>query len=271
MYLLNLYRYIYVHAYVITYKCSQAHTQSHTNAYPLQVVANDYARRLQAGRNTANTALDGWFSSLLGVTPAMAPPGGWVACELANASMCSVTETAQASAVLLYNAGSQPLPAQPVRLPVLVSPSGGIASWSVLGADGTTHIAAQLVPQAPADVSLRTQYYGVTSLNMTWLAFVAPPLPAVGYSVVFLQPVSAAHDAPLTSHSIVRAVELGAGGTLTNGILTITFDANNLMSSVASTSPSGLPSVALSQSFLYYNSSNGDATNGQNRCVQQPT
>ena len=65
-----------------------------------QVVAFDYARRLAQGRDVANTALSGWVNTLLGLTAssdgASAPPPppstGWVACDLANATICNLTE-----------------------------------------------------------------------------------------------------------------------------------------------------------------------------------
>ena len=72
-----------------------------------QVVAFDYARRLAQGRAAADAALSQWIDTLLGLSaaasagaPPPAPPGGWVACDLANATICSLTEAL--SPVVLY-------------------------------------------------------------------------------------------------------------------------------------------------------------------------
>lgn len=56
-----------------------------------QIVAFDYARRLAQGRSAANVALSGWINTLLPLS-GVSSPEGWFACDLANATICNVTE-----------------------------------------------------------------------------------------------------------------------------------------------------------------------------------
>jgi hypothetical protein len=75
------------------------------------VVAKDYARRLAQGRGATNAALSTWIDTLLGLTQgdgargstaALLPPsGGWVACDLANATICTLTEAIAPVALFL--------------------------------------------------------------------------------------------------------------------------------------------------------------------------
>ena len=228
------------------------------------MVASDYARRLQAGRDTAGAAMVGWLNNLLGLT---APSAGlpWVACELANATLCAPLEEAAGGgggapvALLLYNPQSLARPAAPMRLPV----SG--ASWAVLAGDGVTHLPAQLLPQSPADAALRA-YYGAppAGANASWLAFYAPALPPMGWALLFVQPVATAAEAPLTAASLVRHVELSAAGAeaapavLSNAAITLSFDAaSGLLAGYNSSSPASLAQVPLSQTLLSYTPSTG--------------
>jgi hypothetical protein len=141
---------------------------------------------------------------------------------------------------------------------VLLGP--GAASWAVLASDGVTALPAQLLPASPADAALRTDYYGVPSANMSWLAFAPPPLPAVGYSLVFLVPVAAESDAPSTSGSIVTAIPAYAPTTLRLGSVVLGFDGSGLL---ANYSVDGGLHTPLQQNFLYYASSLGDKTSLQ--------
>lgn len=226
-----------------------------------QTVTYDYARRVQAGRDAAGAAMSLWLDSLLGLPEGAAPPAGWVACELANASICALTETAGAAgapvALVLHNARGIALTNEPVRVPVVLG--GAAASWQVLAGDGLTQLLAQLVPASPADLSLRVNYYGVPAANMSTLAFFAPSVPAAGWAVVFLVPVATAAAAPLTHESVVTSVAVGTPAQLTNGVVNLSFDAAGLLASFASTAPGSLPSAPLHQSLLYYSSNTGDA------------
>ena len=186
-------------------------------------------------------------------------------CDLANATLCAMTEALTGPvAFILYNAQSQVSAGTPVRIPVRTTPPGGGAvTWAVLGPDGVTPIPAQLVPMSVPDVTLRTVYYGAPSANMSWCVFYAPPVPAVGFTTVFLQPVASASLAPETSFSSVRAVTLEAGtvSTLSNGVVTLTFADNGLLSQFASTA-AGVPlSLPLTQTLMSYSSSLGDTEN----------
>jgi alpha-mannosidase len=231
-----------------------------------QVVAFDYARRIQAGRDAANAAMAGWLNGLLGLVAGLP----WAACELANATLCGPLEAdggSRAVALLLYNPQSLARPAAPVRVPV----SGGdaAASWAVLGGDGATHLPAQLLPQSPADAALRA-YYGAPPPggNASWLAFYAPQLPPMGWTLVFLQPVATIADAPFTAASEVRHVELtgttGADPSLSNAAVTLSFDgATGLLASFNSSSTASLPHVALAQTLASYTPSTGADSVGQ--------
>ena len=232
-----------------------------------QVVAFDYARRLSAGRAAAGAAMDAWISALLGVPAGLAV--SWVACDLANATLCDVTAAAAASggavALFLHNAQSQARAAAPLRVPVLVSAAA--PSWAALGGDGATPLAAQLVPASAADASLRAYYGAPAGAAPHWLCFYAPPRPAAGFAVVFVAPVAAPALAPATAPSVVtqHALRAGApGANVSNGVVTLSFDADTgLLSGYASTSPGSAPRVALSQELLAYAPSVGDAADGQ--------
>ena len=251
------------------------HSHTHTLAYvqtagtSKQVVALDYARRLQAGRDTANAALSGWISRLTG-SAGNPPTTGWVACDLANATVCPLTVDNAAAgssiALFIYNSQSAAPRPLPLRIPVLLSPARGVASWLVQAADGVTQVAAQLVPASPADAALRA-YHGGAPVNASWLCFFSPLVPSVGYTLVFLSPVATRAAAPLTAASSVTRAALNNGTTpftLSNGPMTLSFDpATGLLSGFASASPDSLASAPLSQTLQYYSSSKGDAADLQ--------
>ena len=231
-----------------------------------QVVADDYARRLQAGRDAASAAMSGWASALLGLGASKAP-AAWAACDLANATICAPTEALGGAAValFLYNAQAQARDGATLRVPVRLG--AGAASWAVLAADGATPVAAQLVPSSPADQRLRTAYYGAAAANMSLLAFRAPSVPAAGYTLLFLQPVASVVDAPLTFASEVREVLQwpSADTALSNGIVTLGFDAASGQLSSFTSTAAGVPAAAnLSQTLLYYSSNRGDNVSNVN-------
>jgi lysosomal alpha-mannosidase len=255
-----------------------------------QAVAFDYARRLAKGRATADAAISDWLNGLVGTgagTPLL-----FASCDLgANATICPALEAAAAGdgspgsaspvALVLYNPQGHDRVLAPVRLPVALVSASGAASWRVVGSDGSTPLQAQLLPLSAADVSLRTQYYNASAFpaggstgSMSWLAFLAPRVPAMGYTVLFLSPVSSGEDAPETVTSRVVTLDLASSSTLsssastlTNGAVTLTFDpATGLLSSFASTSPGAAgagTAVPVSQTLLFYRASTGDAADGQ--------
>ena len=143
-------------------------------------------------------------------------------------------------------------------MPVRLGP--GVASWAVLSSDGKTALPAQLLPASPEDAILRTDYYGAAAANMSWLAFIPPSLPAVGYSLVFLVPVAAVNDAPSTSVSVVTPVSEGVSSVMTLGNLTLGFDSSGLLANY--TAVGGI-TTALHHNFMYYSSSLGDKTDAQ--------
>ena len=158
-----------------------------------------------------------------------------------------------------HNSNSAPA-SLPLRVPVRLGP--GAASWAVLASDGKTPVPAQLVPASPADTALRTTYYGVPASNMSWLAFIPPPVAAVGYALVFLVPVAAQADAPSTAPSVVSPVPLGAAAELTLGNVTLGFDASGLLANYSDAGAGGL-ATQLRHNFLYYASSRGDTEDKQ--------
>ena len=82
---------------------------------------------------------------------------------------------------------------------------------------------------------MRTSYYGAAAANMSYLTFRAPSVPACGYTLIFLQPVASAADAPLTFASELREMSAAAAAaSLSNGVVTLGFDAaSGLLASFA--------------------------------------
>ena len=167
-------------------------------------------------------------------------------------------------------------------LPLLVLVAG-VTSWAVYGPDGKA-VTAQILPLSPADVTLRGRYGAPTATTTQWLAFIpSVPIPAAGFAVYFLVPAaSAEEEAPLTHISSVQRMKIGqqrlrtnnnggadvtSGATsITNGVLTLSFDATTGHISGLTNAANGL-TTALSQAWMGYIPNQGDKTNGQSRLV----
>ena len=204
-----------------------------------QHVANDYALRLARGRAAANPLISAALATLSGY-----PAAQYVACDLANVTICPTLEDGKAFALILYNQQSTPLASHGTRVPVA---AGG---WSVLDAATGAPLPANALPLTPDDLAIRKDYYGYDSpASIAWLAFVAPAVPAMGFRVVLVQPGARAPPAP-------PATPLLQDATISNGITTLTFSAaTGLLASF-----NGAP---FSQTFLWWNSSTGSKVDDQ--------
>jgi hypothetical protein len=223
-----------------------------------QHVAYDYAKQLSGGINDAIALLGAAARRLTRWAD-----GGFSLCLLANATICPPLEAptpgAPPTMVLLYNALSYPRRTAPVRLPVALSTAPAVASWRVTASDGATPITAQLLPPSAADLTLREKYYDAPAVNMTWLAWLAPEVPPLGYAAFFLEPVAAAGGAPHThaSHaSLHRPSRAAADQVLTNGVVSLTFDGTSGLVAAIDDAASGL-ALPLSQSLFYHRASPG--------------
>ena len=233
-----------------------------------QHVAYDYARRQAWGREDADKLVAQALAKLTGYSAT-----AFASCDLANATICPALEAGQPAAVLIWNQQATPAGVKNVMLPAGFP--AGVASYRVFDSSANA-VAAQVLPLSARDVSLRGAYYNVSNPNnVQWLAFqtsAAAPAPPAGYAVYFIVPSATLEDAPLTAASVVRHVAVrGAGGvrvggsadqTLTNGVLTLTFDGSTGLVRHWANAASGL-SQALGQQYMWYNSSVGNADDGQ--------
>ena len=233
-----------------------------------QHVAYDYARRLAWGREDAAAAASAALNVVLRTNTS------WATCDLANATICPALEASVAASapvlVSAWNARSQALAQAQIRIPVSTPP--GIASFAVADSAGAA-VPAQLLPASPADAALRTAYYGAAPLNASWLVFLAP-LPAAGFAVFKITPSATAAGAPATHLSHPRRVPAAAAAaapvSITNGVVTLAFDAASGLPASYASAALGASPIPLAQSWGWYNSSQGwDAPNDQTSDYQQ--
>ena len=215
----------------------------------------DYAKSLSAGVADASALLTAALAQLTRYAT-----GNFTLCLLSNATIACPTLEAPAPSdpptlVLLYNSGSLPRASAPVRLPVGLPP--GIASWAVAGPDGASAVTAQLLPPSPADLALRTGYYRAPERPMSWLAWQAPSVPALGFAAFFLSPAATPQLAPSTHASARLRLPSGSADTqLSNGVLTLTFDGSSGLVSGLADAASGI-ALPLAQRLFYYRASAG--------------
>ena len=248
-----------------------------------QSVTNDYARRLSAGR----AAADAGISLTLTALTKSAPGTAWASCDIANATICPALESGTAAqVVLVYNPGSQ-ASAVHVRLPV--GTPAGILSYAVTGPAGAP-VPAQLAPLSAADAAVRAYYAQPAGAKLAWLQFIAPGVPALGYAAYFVEPSasmsgsSRSNSGAATLQTAARALRVAdtvpaaatpappfaigdgaragggergaAGGTITNGIISLAFDASTGF--LSSYTRSGMPAaVPLTMSVGWWNASKG--------------
>ncbi len=224
-----------------------------------QHVAYDYAKILSGGIADATALLGAAARRLTGWAD-----GAFSLCLLANATICPPLEApfpgAPPTMVLFYNSLSYPRRVAPVRLPVALSAAPAVASWRVSASDGATPVTAQLLPPSAADLSLREQYYRAPTANMTWLAWLVPEVPPLGYVAFFLEPVAAAGDAPHTHASRVslhRPSHAAADQVLSNGVVTLIFNGTSGLVVSIDDASSGLAAIPLAQSLFFNRASPG--------------
>jgi hypothetical protein len=221
-----------------------------------QAVAYDYAVRLAGGRALAYPLIQAALQKLTGATTAE-----FVGCDLANVTICPALESGVASVIILYNSQSQTRTV-PVRIPVGLP--AGVASYSVYDSYARS-VVGQITPLTSVDTSLRSEYYAYTSATpVSWLHFVAS-VPPMGYSAYFIVPSATVADAPLTHVSKPELVTVGPGAgdsTVTNGIVTLTFDGTTGLLAGYTNAANGV-SEALTQNWVYYRSSEGTKEDGQ--------
>ncbi len=237
-----------------------------------QHVAYDYARRLAWGREDAAAAAAVALAALTGTT-AGAPL--FAACDLANATICAPLTSGGTANVSLtaWNPRGQALPTANFRVPVAVGGSGAVKSFAVTDAATGLALTAQLLPASASDLALRTEYYGepLPALgNLSWLCWQGT-LPAAGFATFILTPTLSAAAAPATIHSRLE-LRSSSNNSISNRLLTLTFDAEGLLSSYASNATSSGTPLPLTQSWGYYNSSIGtNAPNDNTTDPQQPS
>jgi hypothetical protein len=131
------------------------------------LAAYDYQQRLAIGRQSAELLIADALRNLTRSTPGTA----FLACDLANATICPPLEGGTAAVIVLYNSRGQSDSAFGVRLPVGLP--DGVASYTVIDADAVTAVAAQLIPTTPADAQLREDYYNYAGSGdpVAWLTF----------------------------------------------------------------------------------------------------
>lgn len=211
------------------------------------------------GRITADNMVS---SALAQLTSWSTTP--FAACELTNATICPALEAGQPVVLVVWNQQAQVKTAAPVRLSVGM-PSG-VASWGVYDNAGAA-VTAQLLPLSTADAHLRS-YYSGSKVAVSWLAFTAASLPAVGYSVFFLVPSATA--VPDTVHTPPRRMYIDASltlpspldSTITNGVISVTLSAATGLVASYANAATGI-NTPLSQTFVYYRSSAGNKEDGQ--------
>ena len=228
-----------------------------------QHVAYDYARRQAWGREDADKLVAQALAKLSGFSAA--PFAG---CDLANVTICPALEAGQAVAVLIWN---QQATAGAGNKSVLLAAGfpAGVASYNVFDSNAQP-VLSQILPLSARDVALRTQYYNVSNKNnVQWLAFqtsASAPVPPAGFAVYFIVPSATREGAPLTHASRVHRVALRGGGgadqVITNGVLSLTFDGSTGLVRRWANARTAL-SQALGQQFMWYNSSVGNADDGQ--------
>lgn len=233
----------------------------------MQHVTDDYALRLAKGRLATDTFVSSALQQLTGDSS-----NTFLSCDLANVTICPALEAGKAAVLVVYNQLAQPLGnvtgglGMPflVRLPVGLP--AGVASYIVTDFTGAAVI-AQLTPLSPNDLHLRTEYYAYNSSvvqpsQVQWLNFLATA-PPMGYATYFLTPSATVEGAPLTHMSELKTVAVHAGATtISNGLLTLTFDTSSGLISGYADSTTGL-NAPFSSTFGWYNASVGNAVDGQ--------
>jgi hypothetical protein len=233
-----------------------------------QRVDQDYIYQLAQGRSGAHGVVNASLQKLTGYSAG----GGFAVCQLNNVSHCPALEAGGAAVVVVYNSLGQAAPAAPVRLTVGLPP--GVASYAVSDGAGAP-VTAQLLPLSPADAALRALYNASepsTVEAVAWLCFQGA-VPAAGFAAFFLVPAATPSAAPRTFPSTLRRAFPAAAGAaaaaappaITNGRLTLAFDAATGALASLSDAATGLAAVPLTQQWLAYTGADGRSFNGSSQ------
>jgi hypothetical protein len=217
-----------------------------------QHVANDYARRLAGGRLGADQLVADALAALTGYSGA-----AFAGCDLANVTICPALESGKPTVLVVYNQIAQ---ARTVHVRVPVGLPAGVASWSVLNGSAAA-VASQLSAPSATDAALRAYYSYASAVPVQWLTFNAPNVPAMGFSVFFLQPSASAsastEAAERAAAAPARSLRANADTVVSNGLVTLTFDgASGLLTTYANAADQ--ISTPFTQSFKWWNSSTGN-------------
>lgn len=143
-------------------------------------------------------------------------------CHRANVSLCSVTQTsAKGFAAVMYNPLPRPVTVQ-VRLPTTFS------SVTVTNSSGNAVTASVVKNTLPSPMVAGTA---------TQTVVFAAELPPMGYSTFFVESQASVDGQDAVSSDAVlqsaRRLRADAGQTVTNGIITLTYDGTGRLSSIA--------------------------------------
>ncbi len=178
-------------------------------------------------------------------------------------TICPALESGTPTVVILFNPQSCEKDLH-IRLPVGL-PSG-ITKYAVYSSTGAV-LPAQILPLTAEDSSLRSEYYAYKSLvPVQWLAFNSGPVPGMGFVALFLQPLGgeeAAASATVISTPAAPTVAALRGGlasdtTLTNGVVSLTFDGTTGFLTSYASSETGI-SIPMTATLLWWNSSVGSS------------
>ncbi|XP_046463564.1 lysosomal alpha-mannosidase-like [Daphnia pulex] len=208
-------------------------------------VSQDYRLRLHDSLVDCQKDVGNSFSQLLPIGSQALPPQEF--CLHLNVSQCAITESSSRFVTTVYNPRSHEVTTY-VRLPVM----NGV--YTVLDPDGSELI-VQLVPLVNAALrSIETERPKSSATHE--LVFQAASIPALGHKTFYIVKSSARHGqqhSTITSSrerqsTTVRMAEAGERIAVSNGKLSVNFDANGLIESVV---VDGV-TVMMSQNLMWY-------------------
>jgi hypothetical protein len=217
-----------------------------------QHVANDYAKSLAVGRQSADVLVSNAVAKLTGYSGAP-----FVGCDLSNVTICPALEGGTPTVVVVYNQLSQ---SRTVHVKIPIGLPTGVKSFTVQNSSAGA-VASQLLPLTATDSTLRSNYYGYKSNTpVQWLFFNAVDVPPMGYTTFFITP-SATTEGDNVAHftaPMKKSVVKSADTVLSNGLISLTFSATT---GLITTWSDGTFSEPFSQNFGWWNSSTGNYHN----------
>jgi len=230
-----------------------------------QHVADDYHLRLHKGLEKAQlTVLKALLQFLknksvkygMHLDEKLKMADNWNAdfCNLLNISVCQPTIEASKSDsgvfhLWIYNSLTYERNI-PIRIPISLDKH---SHWQVLARDGY-QIEAQVIPISKATRNVQKNETGENFIQddklTNDLVFMAA-VPPLGYSLLDVIPKSDIY----INQEKDSILTLGTDTTISNGILTVTFDSSTGM--LVSIGREGLPPIDISTTLFWYNSSDG--------------